>query len=161
MIETQFSIIFDNVENASNTLDDKGKIITKEQLILFKVEVQDSLIYIKNNIIDFNCVFYNRIYRKKIEIFNRSNTTNKIEINVSKIFSKFIEISPSTIFIQPKDSNIINIKLIPTEEMLINLAYFSVLKEGFLNCATLFIPIEIQVFISSLFLPLFLSFYLS
>lgn len=146
MIEVQYSVIFDNVENAPNTLDDKGKIITKEQLILLKVEVQQLPIYVIYDIIDFNCVFFNRIYRKKIEIFNRSNTTNKIEIIVPKIFSKFIEISPSTIFIQPKDSNIVNIKLIPTEEMLINLAYFSVLKEGFMNCATLHIPIEIQVF---------------
>ena len=145
VIENQFSITFDNVENASNTLDDKGKIITKEQLILFKVDVQEPPIYIKNNIIDFNCVFFNRMYRKKIEIFNKSNTANKIEINVPKIFSKFVEISPSIIFIQAKDSQIINIKFFPNVEMLGNLSYFSSLQEGFSDCATLFLPIEIQV----------------
>ena len=159
VIENQFSIIFDNVENASNTLDDKGKIITEEQLILFKVDVQDPPIYIKNNIIDFNCVFFNRMYRKKIEIFNKSNTANKIEINVPKTFAKFLEISPSTIFIQAKDSQIVNIKFIPTMEMLVDLSYFSSLQEGFLNCATLFLPIEIQVilFLFNVFLYLFIQ----
>ena len=126
-------------------LDDKGKIITKEQLILFKVNVQDPSIYIKDNIIDFNCVFFNRMYRKKIEIFNKSNTANKIEMKMPKIFEKFVEISPSTIFIQAKDSQVINIKFIPTIEMLVNLSYFSCLQERFTDCAALFLPIEIQV----------------
>ena len=129
-------------------------MITKEQLVLFKVDVQEPPIYIRNNTIDFNCVFFNRMYRKKIEIFNRSNTANKIEINVPKMFSKYVEISPATIFIQAKDSQIINVKLIPSADMLINLSYFSALLTGFANCASLCIPIEIQVIPSFIFFNL-------
>ena len=130
----------------------------REQLVTFRVEVEDIPIYINENIIDFRCVLYDRIYRKKIEIFNRSKTTCKIDFKIPKIFSKYIEISPENVFVQARDSQVVNIKMSPSVSMMEDLAYFSVLLEGFSNSATLSLPIDIQVFLFHLRLFCFIFF---
>ena len=145
ILEFQYSVEFENVENSTKTLDEDNTIVTKEQLISFRVEVEELPIYVKEKIIDFRCTLFDRIYRKKIEIFNRSRTACKIDIRVPKIFLKYIDIFPSTVFIQGLDSQLINIKLTPSILMLKKLAYFSLITPGFLNCASMSFPIEIQV----------------
>jgi hypothetical protein len=49
------------------------------------------------------------------------------------------------VFIQGKSSQSVNIKMTPTLLMLKKVAYFSILKDEFLNCALMRFPIEIQV----------------
>jgi hypothetical protein len=155
ILEFQFSVVFENVDNSSKSVDEKGKLIMREQLVTFRVEVEDIPIYVNENIIDFRCILYDRIYRKKIEIFNRSKTTCKIDFKIPKIFSKYIEISPENVFVQARDSQVVNIKMSPSVSMMEDLAYFSVLLEGFSNSASLSLPIDIQVFLSFIFYFLF------
>jgi hypothetical protein len=151
ILEFQFSVVFENVDNSTKSVDEKGKLIMREQLVTFRVEVEDIPIYVNENIIDFRCILYDRIYRKKIEIFNRSKTTCKIDFKIPKIFSKYIEISPENVFVQARDSQVVNIKMSPSVSMMADLAYFSVLLEGFTNSASLSLPIDIQVSLLFLF----------
>lgn len=112
------------MKNSTKTLDEDNKIITKEQLISLRVEVEELPIYVKEKVIDFRCTLFDRIYRKKIEIFNRSRTACKIDIRVPKMFLKFIDIFPSTVFIQGLDSQLINIKFTPSISMLKKIGLF-------------------------------------
>ena len=133
------------------TVDDKGKLITKEQLLTVRVEVEELPIYVKEKIIDFKCTLFDRTYRKKLEIFNRSRTACKVDIAIPLIFMKYIETSPAMVIIQGNDSQTINIKFIPTILMMKKLAFYSILKEDFMNCAVMSCPIEIKIRKSSFF----------
>ena len=145
IIEYQFSVTFDNVEVSMATTDEKGNLILKEQLITIRVEVEELPIYVKNKIVDMSCTLFDRTYRKKIEIFNRSSTVCKVEIKIPKIFSQFVDINPMMMYVQAKGSHIINIKITPTLLMLKKLIYYSSLKEDFINSAMFSLPIEMKV----------------
>ena len=125
--------------------DPEGNLIFKEQIITVRVEVEELPIYVKDKIIDLKCTLFNRTYRKKVEIFNRSKTACKVDIKVPQIFLKFIEVSPTMVFVQANGSQTINIKITPTLNMLKELYFFSILKEDFINTATMLLPIEIKV----------------
>lgn len=145
IIEYQFAITFDNVQNNLRTKDEHNRIITREQLITIRVQVEDLPVHVKEKIVDLNCISYDRIFRKKIEIFNESNNVCKIMIKIANLFLNFVEISPSDFFIQAKGSQYVNIKITPTVLMLKKLSYFSVVNKDYFNCAFINLPIEIQV----------------
>ena len=145
IIEYQYSITFDNVELSMATTDEKGNLILKEQLITVRVEVEELPIYVKNKIVDMSCTLFDRTYRKKIEIFNRSSTVCKVEIKIPKIFSKFVDINPMMMYVQANGSHIMNIKITPTLLMLKKLIYYSSLKDDFINSAMFSLPIEMKV----------------
>ena len=125
--------------------DDNGNLILKEQLITIRVEVEELPIYTKDKIIDMRCTLFDRTYRKKIEIFNRSSIACKVEVKISKMFLKFIDINPTTIYVQGEGSQTINIKMTPTLIMLKKLQYYSLLKKDFINSAVMSCPIELKV----------------
>ena len=127
------------------TTDEKGNLILKEQLITIRVEVEELPIYVKNKIVDMSCTLFDRTYRKKIEIFNRSSTVCKVEIKIPKIFSKFVDINPMMMYVQANGSHIMNIKITPTLLMLKKLIYYSSLKDDFINSAMFSLPIEMKV----------------
>lgn len=114
-------------------------------MITIRVLVEELPIYVKEKDIDMKCIFYNKIYRKKIEIFNRSKSACKINIKIPYIFSKYIEISPLMVIIPGESSQSVNIKIMPVLNILKKIAYFSILNEEFLNCALFNLPIEIRV----------------
>jgi Abnormal spindle-like microcephaly-assoc'd, ASPM-SPD-2-Hydin len=107
--------------------------------------VDELPIYPVEETLDLNSVLYGRIYRKRLELCNRTRAACKVTIKVASLFSKYVEVNPSMVFVQAKAVQIVNLKFTPTPDITKRLSYFSVPFEDFANAAALRIPIEIEM----------------
>ena len=146
IIECQMAIIFDNIEeNNDKYIDKQGRLIYREQLVTLRANVEELPIYPIEEVIDFKCTLFQRIYRKKLELCNRSTTACKVTIKIAPLFEKYIEVNPNIVFVQGDSIQAINLKFSPNLSMLKTLAYFTLPYEEYENAALLQFPIEIQV----------------
>lgn len=144
-IEKKYSLIFAGVKNSDKTVDEHGELITKEQIVTIRVNAKKVPIYVAEEIVDMRCTLHGRIYRKRLELRNRSKTAYRVNINIPSPYNKYIEVNPDMCFVQGTSSQIINVKFTPNVDILRRCAHFSVLHEDFQDAARVSIPIEIQV----------------
>ena len=138
-----FLVTFAGVEDAQETRDEQGVLVTKEQVIHVTVTAEDVPIYVADIDVDALTTLHGRIYRKRLELRNRGLTSSRVTISIPSPFGKYIEVSPDMCFVQGGASQWINIKFAPTAELLQHAAHFSVLQEGYKQAAKIGIPIEI------------------
>lgn len=144
-LEAIFSIIFNKVKNSAKSVDEKGELITKEQLVTVKVFADKVPIYIADEVVDMRTCLFGRIYRKAFELRNRSRTPYRVNIKIKPPFHNFIEVNPQMAFVQAGGSQLMNVKFSPTQELVTKGAYFSLPFDDFKESALMNIPIEISV----------------
>ena len=145
VVEQLFSVIFHGVQDSHGTVDEKGELITREQQIAVKVMSEDVPVYLGNENVDVRTTLFDRIYRKRLEIRNRAKSAYRVNINVPAPFNKFIEVNPEMLFVQGSSSQFVNIKFLPTTELLTSCAHFTVPCETFIDAAKIAIPIQMEV----------------
>eukprot|EP01038_Epipyxis_sp_PR26KG_P006513 gene6513-8951_t len=144
-IEQKFLVTFENVNDLSKTKDENNDLITQNQYFATHVFGEEVPIYVAQEIIDFKCVLFDRIYRNKVVLKNRAKIAYKVTIKLANIFKKYVEISPSMAFIQPKGSQSINIKFTPTIDILDMIKHFTLPYEDFESSALIKLPIEFEI----------------
>jgi len=90
-------------------------------------------------------VLYDRIYRTRVMLRNRSAVSRKVSLKVSGPFQKYIEMYPSLMFLQAGESQALNLKFQPETDIRTSLAHYSVAHEEFLGAVMLALPIQIKV----------------
>jgi hypothetical protein len=141
----RFSVEFDGVSDSDGTVDAMGVAIKRQQFVTVRVRGEEVPIYLADINVDFKCTLFNRIYRKRLDVYNRSQISYRMNISIPAPLNKYVEISPLMLFVQAKSSQAINIKFTPTVEILRDMAAFSVPYESFLDAALMNIPIKLDV----------------
>ena len=144
-IVQKFIVKFDSVDEIMLTKDDVGVLVKKEQMVTARVFVEEVPIYIAEDIMDFRCTLYQRIYRKKIIVKNRGKSAYRIIIKIAPRFNAFVEVNPNMFFVQAKSSQSMNVRFTPTAEMLSKIAHFVLPYEEYHDAALVSLPIEVQV----------------
>ena len=144
-IVQKFVVIFESVDEIMLTKDDVGVLVKKEQMVTARVFVEEVPIYIAEDIMDFRCTLYQRIYRKKIIVKNRGKSAYRIIIKIAPRFSAYVEVNPNMFFVQAKSSQSMNVRFTPTADMLSKIAHFVLPYEEYQDAALVSLPIEVQV----------------
>lgn len=143
-IQQKFSVVFDGVDESFGTVDDLGELVKKEQVVVTTTIGEEVPIYMAEEVMDFRCTMFDRIYRKKIVVKNRAKAAYRVLVRVAQKFSKYVEVTPNMFFVQAKSSQSINLKFTPLSDMISTLSYFSLPYESFDNSAFLTLPIELE-----------------
>lgn len=144
-IEQKFRIIFENVAEVMQSVDDLGALVKKEQIVTVRTFGDEVPIYVAEEVMDLQCTLFDRTYRKKIVLKNRAKSAYRVIVKVAPHFAAFVEVNPTMFFVQAKSSQSMNIKFAPTLEMLSKVAHFTLPCEDFQSAALASLPIEIQV----------------
>jgi hypothetical protein len=145
-LSQRFQIQFLDVDEKLKSIDSQGKYVTQHNFIDVQCHCEELPIYLpQGDMIDFHCTLFQRIYRKRFEIANRSSNTYIVNIKIPPPFNEFLEVNPTTIYVQGKLSQTVNLKFEPKETILEQLKYYSVRHAGFQQAASFLIPLEIQV----------------
>jgi len=141
----KFIVIFESVDEIMLTKDDIGVVVKKEQMVTARVFVEEVPIYIAEDIMDFRCTLYQRIYRKKVIVRNRGKSAYRIIIKIASRFSSYVEVNPNMFFVQAKSTQSMNICFTPTVDMLSKIAHFVLPYDEYQDAALISLPIEVQV----------------
>jgi Abnormal spindle-like microcephaly-assoc'd, ASPM-SPD-2-Hydin/Flagellar-associated PapD-like len=95
--------------------------------------------------LDLKTVLFGRIYRKHLDLANRSKTACKVTIKIPPLFARYVSVNPQMLFVQAGTTQTVNLKFEPIPNIVKKLAYFSVPFPAFANAAALQIPIEVQM----------------
>lgn len=144
-VEQIFSVTFSGVQDSHGTVDEKGELVTREQQVTVNVVGEDVPVYLSNENVDVRTTLFDRIYRKRLEIRNRAKSAYRVNINIPAPYNKFIEVNPEMLFVQGSSSQFVNIKFLPTTELLSSCAHFTVPFEALTDSAKVAIPIQMEV----------------
>lgn len=145
VIENQYLITFLDVDERQKSVDSKGNAVLKRNMVDVKCDAQELPIYLAESDVDFKCTLFNRIYRKKFDLYSRGGTTTTVNIKIPPPYSDFIEVSPTTSYVQSGGKQSINVKFTPNESILHKLPYYCRLYELLDSAAKIALPVEIQV----------------
>ena len=143
-IEQKFSVVFEGVDESFGSINDLGELVMREQTITTTTCGEEVPVYMAEEVMDFKCVLFDRIYRKKIVVKNRAKAAYRVVVKVSPKFQKYVEVTPSMFFVQAKSYQSINIKFTPTSDMISKLSYFLLPYESFEQAALISLPIELE-----------------
>lgn len=143
--ERRFRIRFDNVDESQETVDDLGALVRKEQTVDVRVEVLELPIYVEEETVDLKCTFYDRIYRRKLNLHNRGNIAYRVTLKVAKRYQGYVDVQPTVFFVQANAFQSMNIKFTPTTAMMRRLAHFFVPDPVYPSAGLFALPVEIQV----------------
>ena len=87
-------------------------------------------VIVKDSIVDFKYCVHNSVYRHGVTLINRGNVALKMKVVPRLEVQDYLEIFPSSAFIQGDGSFTFNIRFKPTSEILRDGARFVVDKEG-------------------------------
>lgn len=73
-------------------------------------------IYLKEDSLDLQCIFLNRLYRSSFHFCSRSTHTHQLTMNVPKGLKKVIEFIPKVAYIQPGETMAVQVKIQCDEE---------------------------------------------
>jgi hypothetical protein len=138
-------VSFDNVIDADKSVDERGRVVTRDQRVILKVVGNDVPVYVEKIHENFNYTIFGRMYRSYFELTNRGKASYRADISIPSPMNKYIEVNPNTMFVQAGGKQSVNIKFTPSLEMLSDLAYFTVPDPSFANTCRLGIPIEVKV----------------
>lgn len=143
--ERRFRIRFDNVDESQETVDDLGALVRKEQTVDVRVDVLELPIYVEEETVDVKCTFYDRIYRRKLNLHNRGNIAYRVTVKVAKRYQGYVDVQPTVFFVQANAFQSMNIKFTPTTAMMRRLAHFFVPDPVYPSAGLFALPVEIQV----------------
>jgi hypothetical protein len=141
----KFQITFQDLDLRLKSIDPTGRYVTHTNEIFTSCYGQELPIYLPIETIDMKCTLYDRIYRKRFEISNRSSNTYVVNIKIPYPLNKYLEVNPTTVYVQPNLSQVVNLKFDPKESLVEDMNYFSLSYGDFQDAASLLIPFEIQV----------------
>lgn len=138
-------ITFEDVIDADKSVDEKGRLVTRDQRVVLKVVGNDLPVFVEKVHEDFHYTTFGRMFRSRFELTNRGKASYRADIGIPSPMNKYIEVNPNTMFVQAGGKQTVNIKFTPTLDMLRDLAYFTVPDASFVNTCRLGIPIEVKV----------------
>ncbi len=141
----KYLVRFDEVKDKDYSLDEAGIPVTQKQLVDLSVNGEDLPVYLASDNIDLKCVAHNRLYRTRFELRNRGKSSYRVDVNIPTPMNKFLETSPNSVYVQAGGSQIVNIKFLPSIDLIQSLTYFTLPVGEFENTSKMSLPIEIKV----------------
>lgn len=146
LVSEVFSVIFDDIREIDLNADQGGLTqLQREQRIVVSFAAENIPVYVAEVIADLKCTLYGRIYRRRVELRNRSGLSCKVTVKIPAPLHKYVELTPSTAFVQGGGSQILNLKFAPVPDLLQDMIHYTVLREGFANAALIALPIELKI----------------
>jgi hypothetical protein len=144
-LEQKFLIIFEDVREVMETVDDLGQLVLREQTVIARTHGDEVPIYVAEEVMDLQCTLHDRIYRKKIVLKNRAKSAYRVIVKVAPMFACYVEVNPTMFFVQARSSQSMNVKFAPTTEFLRSAAHFTLPYDAFESAVMASLPIEVQV----------------
>lgn len=145
-VREEFSVIFDDVRDVDLSTDQEGlPPLQQEQRVVVHFTAEDIPVYVAEEVADLKCTLYGRIYRRRVELRNRSGVSCKVTLKVPSPLNKYVELTPTMVFVQGGGSQSLNLKFTPTPELLTDMVHYTVLRQGFVGAALVTLPVELKI----------------
>lgn len=142
----RFHIVFQDVDEGQGSVDGQGQLVTQVQEIEVVVQVKELPIYVEEDVVDLRCCFYDRIYRRQLQVHNRGQIAYRVSVSVPAAYKAYLDVSPTVFFVQALAYQAVNIRFTPNQTLLQGKsAYFTYPDPVFMAAALVAFPVEITV----------------